>query len=209
MATYKYSSWNFGQVEALLNILGGDEVGRNILAGKIRVKLEHTTPLLTPPRPLTLAVSPAKPTTQCFTDRSRYYYRDTDLDRWLPKNQPAGTEKQFSGRELARNATFAEMVADITGITGDVATMSKALIEGGHTVTCPQIEDATERQEKGEAVGLQTIGYANLFFVEGADGSVLVVRVNRYDGRQWFVNVHRLDDSCVWSAEGRVFARNS
>ncbi|MFA6273490.1 MAG: hypothetical protein WC673_03325, partial [Candidatus Paceibacterota bacterium] len=27
----------------------------------------------------------AKPTTDCFTNQSRYYYRDGDLDRYLPK----------------------------------------------------------------------------------------------------------------------------
>ena len=40
MATYKYSSWSFGQVEALLNILGGDDVAKKVLAGTVKVTVE-------------------------------------------------------------------------------------------------------------------------------------------------------------------------
>jgi hypothetical protein len=40
MATYKYSSWSFGQVEALLNILGGDDIARKVLAGTAKVTVE-------------------------------------------------------------------------------------------------------------------------------------------------------------------------
>ena len=41
MATCKYADWTRGQVEALLNTLGGDEAAKNILSGKVKVVLEE------------------------------------------------------------------------------------------------------------------------------------------------------------------------
>lgn len=43
MATYKYSDWTFGQVEALLNILGGEKTAREILSGTVKVNTERVS----------------------------------------------------------------------------------------------------------------------------------------------------------------------
>ena len=41
MATCKYADWTNGQEEALKNILGGDEICRKILQGKVKVTVEE------------------------------------------------------------------------------------------------------------------------------------------------------------------------
>ncbi len=157
---------------------------------------------------VTLHASPEKLTAECFTNRLRYYPRDGDLDKRLPKSQPAQAKQEFRAQELTREASFLEMVKNIFSTDGTVASYSRLLIEGGHIVTLPKIEELIDRQEGGEDVGLKTNGYANLFFVLNDDGTVSVVRVFRCDG-QWYVRVFRLDDARRWDAESHVFLRNS
>jgi len=157
---------------------------------------------------VTLRASAKKLTAECFTNRLRYYSRDGDLDKWLPKSQPAQAEQEFRAQELARKASFIEMLKYIFGTGGDAASDSKLLVEGGHTVALPKIEELIERQEKGDDVGLHTNGSANLFFVLNDDGTVSVVHVHRHAG-PWNVYVHRLDYADRWYAEDRVFLRNS
>ncbi len=164
--------------------------------------------LFKPIMEVTLHSSAEKATKKCFTNTSQYYHRDGDLDNWFPKNQPAQDEKKFSVRELTESATFLEMVGNILGTAGDVVTFSRLLIEAGHTMTLPEIEDLIERQEKGEDVGLRTNGYDNFFFVENTDKTVSVVFVYR-GGEQWYVYVSRLDRAYRWVAGYRLFLRNS
>ncbi|MFA6273216.1 MAG: hypothetical protein WC673_01865 [Candidatus Paceibacterota bacterium] len=149
----------------------------------------------------------AKPTTDCFTNQSRYYYRDGDLDRYLPKVQPDQPESKFAVCELTEASTFKQMVENILGVQGDINTLSKLLKEHGHTTTLPTIEALIERQENGEDVGLLTNGYANFFFVENEDGSVSVVAVDR-GGGQWDVYQRSLGRGHRWFAVYRFFLRN-
>lgn len=145
-------------------------------------------------------------TSDCFTNEERYYYRDADLDTWLPTDQPAQPESNFSVQELGQQATFLEALASI-GIVGDVASVAKEIKKRGLTTTLPTIETLVERQELGQDTGLRTDGYANFFFVEDKDGGVSLVSLYR-DGRQWHVDMSRLDHDNRWYVGNRFFFRN-
>src|SRR3989338_9567947 len=55
----------------------------------------------------------AKPTADCFTNQTRYYYRDADLDKFLPTNQSAQDASQFEIYELTGIATFKQVAESI------------------------------------------------------------------------------------------------
>ena len=148
----------------------------------------------------------AKPTADCFMNRTRYYRRDSDLDKFLPENQSVQDASQFVVCELTETATFQQMAESVLGVSGDIQTLSKLLIQHGHTTSLLAIEALIKRQESGEDVGLLTNGWANFFLVENKDGSVSVVIVYRLAGR-WDVYQLSFGYAYGWYA-GRFFFRN-
>ena len=149
----------------------------------------------------------AKPTADCFTNQARYYYRDDDLDKFLPKNQSAQDASQFAVCELTETATFQQVAESVLGVSGDIQTLSKLLIQHGHTTSLLAIEALIKRQESGEDVGLLTNGWANFFLVENKDGSVSVVCVHRLAGG-WSVLQSSFGCGYGWAAGRRFFFRN-
>ncbi|TSC66982.1 MAG: hypothetical protein CEO19_413, partial [Parcubacteria group bacterium Gr01-1014_73] len=101
----------------------------------------------------------AKKTTDCFTDKKRYYYRDGDLDKFLPKVQREQPDSQFTVCALAEVATFKQMAESFLGVTGDIKTLARLLKGRGYTTTLPSIEALVGCQENGEDVGLRTDGW--------------------------------------------------
>ena len=157
---------------------------------------------------ITVGATKTKPTTNCFTDTARYYYRDNDLDRYLPKNQSDQAESQFGVLPLTETTTFKEFAESVLGTQGDLKTLAKLLQQRGYTTTLPAIEVLNERQESGEDTGLLTNGWANFFFVDNEDGeSVSVVGVGRCGG-QWAVGRDSFGYDSRWDAGRRFFLRN-
>lgn len=130
-----------------------------------------------------------KLTKDCFISKI-FYYRDSDLDNWLPKKQIA-TPGELSVFKTEKDMTFQEMYDE----------------HKSESVSLVDIENLIERQDGGEDVGLRTDGWANFFFVKNKDGNVSVVFVRRPDC-QWHVHVRRLDSDFRWYAEYHVFVRN-
>lgn len=148
-----------------------------------------------------------KKTKDCFSDESRYYYRDTNLDLWLPEIQPTEPKGKLIVHELNKSATLKQIIENFLRESGDVEILSRGLRSLNIAVTLPRIESLIDRQESGEDVGLLTKGYANFFFVEDKKDGVSVVRVCR-PGGPWHVGVHRLGGVYVWFGGGRFFFRN-
>ncbi len=169
------------------------------------------TPLLSVVAPTNLGAVAGKKTAKCFSD-SRYAYRDTDFDNWLPKNQPNADACVITTLAPSRDWTFAEVAATVLGIGGvgtDIKLLGEALIENGHTMTLAQTEEMVEKTEAGEKTGMKTDGYGNFCFVETSDpknpvsvGSVYRVR------REWRADVVRLDFGFRWVAVNRLLVRN-
>lgn len=185
---------------------------RDVLEGKAEIVMkkveEAVTTLLCFLQNIATPAVAGKKTSKCFTDKSRYYYRDSDLDGWLRKDQPAQPESVFAVQKLAEPATFKKIAETFLGIIGDIKTIARELKSRGHVTTLAVIESLIERQENGEDVGLLTNGYGNFFFVADGNESVSVVRVGRDDGR-WHAGVRRLGSDDRWDAGDRFFFRNS
>src|SRR3989344_8146451 len=125
-------------------------------------------------------------TAGCFTT-ARYSYRDSDLNKFLPENQPDQAGSQFGVLGLTEPATLKEFVESVLGTQGGLKTPAKLIKERGLTTTLPTIEALVERQEGGEDIGLRTDGWANFFFVDNEGGKgVSVVLVCRR-GVRWSV----------------------
>lgn len=157
---------------------------------------------------ITTPAIPTKKTADCFTNTSRYYYHHSNLDAWLPKDQPAQPKSTFSIWQLTEPDIFKQAVENFLGVTGDIRFLAQTLKNRRHTTTLPTVESLIEQQEAGEDVGLWTNGWAESFFGENEDGSVSVVYVRR-GGRYWRVYVFPLGYAQVWSVGYRFFFRNS
>lgn len=204
----KYSTWNRGQDEALLNMLGGQEVAEQILQGLVKVELVMVA-LIKALLTITLGAVGVKHTKDCFTNKARYYHRDQELDNWLPKKWEARSEGKMTVWQFLKELTFIEMAQNLLKTKeSDVKKLSKLLKDGNHTFTLPEIEALIERQEGGEDVGFLTNSYANFFFVEDNDGNVSVVDARRR-ARRWRVYVSRLDDGARWRVGRRLFSRKT
>lgn len=152
-----------------------------------------------------------KKTRACMSDKKVWSYRDSDIDSWLPSDQPTQLAGVIGVYQLQKEGTtFREMAASVLKVALDtpIAELAKLLKERGHTTTAAAVEEMVKRQEAGEDMGLRTDGWANFAFVENADGSVSVLYVDR-DVRRWRANVLRLSYVPRWYAENRVLVRNS
>ena len=209
-AAFRRSDWTNGQIKRLCE---GDILFRirQVLENKAEIVMkkveEAVVVILTLVKTITTPAIAGKKTADCFTNKSRYYYRDNNLDNWLPKDQPAQAESKFSVQKLAHSATFKQAVESFLGVNGDIETLAKALKDRGAITTLPTIESLIERQEASKDVGLLTDIWASFFFVENKDGGVSVVYASRC-GRLWHVSVYRLGRVYVWFAAYRFFFRN-
>ncbi len=196
--------------------LSWEKNGEKLAAALASALCPLATPTAKPPTLVLVKTTPlgevaGKKTSKCLTGK-RWAYRDSDIDRWLPAQQPAQAACQVGVYQLqnSQGTTFREMAAAALKIGSGTSLdlLAKALKENNLTFTLQAIEQLVERQEGGEDVGLLTNGWANFAFVEDSDGSVSVLYVNRLGGR-WFGIVDRLDRDDGWFAEYRLLLRNS
>ncbi len=182
----------------------------SVLAGQAKIVMKSFLSFVATVK---VVATKGKKTADCFADRKRYYDPDPDIIRWLPADQPAQEASEFSVQQFIVPGTFKQAVESFLGVTGEISVLAKTLRERGCVTTLPVIESLVERQEAAEDVDLD--GWANFFFVEEKkeenqqepEPGVSVVFVRRA-GRQWGVNVRRLDDVSVWKDGFRFFFRN-
>ena len=132
-----------------------------------------------------------KLTKDCFIG-SEYYYRDSDIDLWLPKKQKIEDIGAARFHQLETPMTFLE-------------AKEKFVVKDENCFTLPQIEECIKDPEK---YGLRTDGWGNFFFVQNKEGSVSVVRVDWLVGG-WCVRAYSVGHVSAWYADSRVFSRNS
>ncbi len=202
------SLWTPGDIKTLTN---PDILGRilDVIKGRAEIIVKSVLAFV-----MTIAVPAVagKKTRDCFTNKTRYYYRDSDLDGWLPEDQKEQAGGKFSVQQLNMPGTFKQAVESFLGVTGEIPVLAQTLRDRHCITTLPTIESLIERQEAGENVGLRIDGYANFFFVEekaeeGKEPSVSVVNALRSDDR-WNVNVFSLDLGDEWNAGHRFFFCN-
>lgn len=186
------------------------------LQDAIEGKFPETKPKTAPPffsiiATTQLTAIAGKKTKDCFTDKSRYAYRDSDLDNWLPKDQKKASACTIATLALKKDWTFAEAAIAVLDIGAgmNIKTMGEALIGNGHTMTLAQAEEMVEATERGDKTKMRTDGFGNFFFVEtGREEDPVSVGDVIRGGRVCCAFVRRLGSDYRWRAGRRLLVRN-
>lgn len=193
-----------GYTKAHLTKLGQDErllfQIREVLDERAKIVITYLVPIQT----ITIPAVSGKRTRDCFANDSLYFHTDSRLYDWFPKDQPDWTESKIVGKQLLRKAEFEKVAQYFLGQSVDSKMIAYLLKRRRAITTLPVIERLIERQEAGEDIGLQIHNFANFFFVEGKDGSVLIVQMQRISGR-WHTNCHHIYRLGIWHAGNRFF----
>lgn len=188
----KYGDLNLGQVEALVNKLGGMDGVKRVLAGTVEVVVKSILALVNGGVQFD-AVDSHDP--QAFYQtRTGLWVSDEFRSRILSKAKPVKKLAAAVGKsyDLTQNAYDREITPGLPeGYSFDESEV------------CASIATMIQKQPKGEAGDLLNNGYANLFYVAGY---VVDVYWNA-DRREWNVHAWELDDA-YWNAGHRVFSRN-
>ena len=210
MATYKYASWTFGQVEALINILGGDEVARNILAGKVKVVAQTVQQVIetlldfagTVTVPATTSKLVAKEKFMISTERNapvKISYLGDNFTAWFLNNdgkiEDPITEQTLRYHKLRQSSVDGPIITELGG-------------EAKAETTLSEMFSLMEKQKHGEDGVLLNNGYANIFYIKDQNSVLRAVYVY-WDGDSWYVYAYSVEYPRRWGDGRQVFSRNS
>jgi len=181
----KYGKFTLGQIEAILNKLGGEEGAEALLRGEVVLTQIAILRLLSAGTTLTLAPCDG---TQTLAQAKETFpaYIDPNFKNWgLDKPGHATGETAVAVHELVKNAMFAEVFGSLGNDLGKLC------------LTQHQIKAFCEQHSNW----LRTDGNATLFlFKENNEFFVAYVRVN---SGGLYVDVDRLEDVYVWVTGSR------
>lgn len=185
-------------------------LARGFVVGQVSDHSTQTIPLLTTIATTTLAAVAGKKTAECFPIGNRYYSRN-NFDRWLPVNQPDADACSITAIGFTSGWTLKEAVSIVvgSGVNASFQMLGRELVESGHIVTLPQVEEMIERTVRGENTGVRS-NHGNLFFVETGNKSnpVSVGYFSRSDDMLWGTGAARLDDVRRWNFNDSLLIRN-
>jgi hypothetical protein len=195
----KYADMRFGTAEAVFNKLGGVDGVAKFLQGEL---------VVTEPSP-----------SRCLKSRST-----TDcpkIGRFVAKDN-FGQGKTINGvkfYDLGDNfkkimLPMVEGVVEATTLQSyellcnarDLAIL-KELPSGREVTTLGQLHHQLTLQGEGQEGALLANGYANIFYVVGADGNLWAVGAYWGSGRGWSVCANPVGYPNDWDAVRRVFSR--
>lgn len=198
----KYSDLNLGQIEAVVNKLGGMDGLRDFLSGALVV---------------------VKNTTEKAKEK---------LLKFITSFKVAGAEKFVAEQHFKKDTSDTAIVkiswfgddfkTNFLGLTGEnvpeVELKVQKLLRGSrdpgiivelgenYTVSLAHVWNAMALQAKGEEGNLLTNGYANIFYVTDVNGVVWAVCVF-WDGDGWYVVAYSVEDRREWLAGDQVLSR--
>lgn len=188
----KYGELNLGQIEAVVNKLGGMDGVKQFLAGTVEVVVKSVLALVN--NCVQFAAVDTHDPQAFYQARAGLWVSDEFRSRILSKAKPVKKLMAAVGKsyDLTQNVYDREITP----------SLPKDYVFDESEV-CARITTMIQKQPNGEEGDLLNNGYANLFYVAGC---VVYVYWNA-DSRKWNVYAWRLDDVC-WRADFRVFSRN-
>lgn len=194
MGTCKYKTWSRGEDEALLNILGGDEVARAILRGEKRVIIKD-------PDLLKRVGSVTVRSVQRFV--AAEHLKEANI-RWMGDNFKLlflnKVEENIPEVNLvASRLEWASLDAPILAKLGEKAEVSLSYLF-----------DLLKKQVNDKNGILLTNGYANIFYIRDAYGIFWAVSARRSSrNHDWDVEAASIECPCKWNSGRQVFSRDS
>jgi len=123
-------------------------------------------------------------------------YLGDNFKQWFfGKTQQSLTEASVNYYELDKDSVDGPIIKELGGEQKAETTLS-------------EIFTLMKRQRNGEDGVLLTSGYANIFYVRGANGVLRAVSVG-WGGDGWDVRADSVEDPDRWGAGFQVFASNS
>jgi len=194
----KFGNLTWGQTEALINKIGGEDVVRAILADRMRFEITEKS-VLAPLEQVTLDPKNPMNPSEFFTTRSGLWVSDRAKDLFL---SATSDEVTLTGGITIAPFTLTEQAND--------KTIRDALPEShvfGADELAAILAHLIECQWGGKSGILDEKNYNwNLFYVKSKDGQVFVVGVYwGAGGRECFVRAWEAGDA--WDAVDRIFSR--
>ncbi len=185
----KYNELNLGQIEAIVNKLGGMEGVRRLLADMIEIVANSILELVS--SDIKVSARERFVVADNFKKgNAGIYYLGDNFKKWfgskVETNVPAAT---LSSRRLTQSS-----------VDGPI----KVELGENHETFLSWLFEKIEAQADGHEGELLVNGYANIFYVDGR-----VVYAFWCAGDGWRVDAGEVADPDTWSAGGRVFSRNS
>lgn len=196
----KYGELNLGQIEALVNKLGGMDAVKQILSETAKVVVEKVKEVLLQ---LVATVSVAARTTK-FVVAKELSVGDHDglkIAHWSDNFKELfgdRVEEPTAGSELiilrlTRYAYDTEIVADLGGDAKAGTTLSEFKV-------------LLAKQGNGQKGNLLTNGYANIAYIRDVN-NVLRVVCGHWDGGGWRLDAGSIDDPSRWNDDYQVVSR--
>lgn len=191
----KYPDFTAGDGEFLLNIIGGWERFQQIKKGVLTLVVKGSDLLK---QVTTVAVRAVKKfsaqnTFGAAKPAIKLWYLGDNFKQYflgkVEKNVPAIT---LAAHQLTKASVDAPVLAEL----GDRAETSLA-----------HLWELLTKQANGEAGVLLTNGYANIFYIKDADGTLWAVLAFWHAGRGWRVSARSVGDPRRWRAGRQVFSR--
>lgn len=201
----KYGKWTLGQVEAVLNKIGGDKEIELLLQGKLKIveAVEVSKKLLEFIGNVTVSATKKK-----FVAKKKFvvdtsnkakvkisYLGDNFKEWFLSKAEEPIEKTELRYGRLKERSVDEPIITEIGG-------------EEKAETSLTEVFSLMEMQKNGEDDVLLNNGYANIFYVRDRALVLRTVGVSWYrDG--WDVDADTVEGPGRWSVGYQVFSRNS
>lgn len=198
----KYGDLNLGQIEAIVNKLGGMDGVKGLLSGAMVVVKAVAEKLLKFVGAVMVSATEVFVVADHFTVNTsamaevKIGYLGDNFKKWfLGKTEEPNNQTELTYATLSR------------------ASVDKPILdELGNTVetTISMVWELLKLQPNGEGGVLLTNGYANIFYVRDTNNTLRAVNASWHvDDGGWYVRASSVGYPYEWRAGYRVFSRNS
>lgn len=187
----KYGKLELGQVEALVNTLGGMEAVMRILQGSAKVVIEAVK-LLTKLTTVTVPEAKEFVLTDNVLKEANIYGWDNFKERFLGKKCPGAKTATLAVHRLEKDSLDQPILAEL----GDCAE-----------TTMDHFVWLVTQQSKGQDGVLLTNSRANIFYIRDDENVLWAVYARWYsDDRYWGVGASSVEDPYGWDAGSQVIS---
>ncbi|MDO8495220.1 MAG: hypothetical protein Q7S32_01675 [bacterium] len=189
----KYGELNLGQIEAIVNKLGGMDGVQRLLSGELVFKAVELLRQIATVSSSAITKFVAKDVFTTKNKSVKIYFVGDNFKKVMLDKVESGIEATTL---IVSKLEKASLDVPILSELGDRAE-----------TTLGQLYGLLMAQPNGEAGSLLTNGYANIFYIRGIDGNLWAVVADWSSGSGWDVSAHSIGFPRRWSAGHQVVSR--